>query len=92
MRFNLLPREASAIVKLRKKGHSINGIALFLGRSFSVVHRILKRNRAYGLHWLDMRKLGYKARMRMSAYRRSLLEKLRGPLEQWILGEGEKPP
>ena len=92
MRFNLLPREASAIIKLRKKGHSINGIALFLGRSYSVIYRILKKNRAYGLHWFDMRKLPYKARMRMSAYRRSALEKLRGAWEQWILGEGEKPP
>jgi len=92
MRINLLPREASAIVKLRKKGHSINGIATFLGRSRSLIHRILKRNRAYGLHWLDMRKLPYKARMRMSAYRRSILEKLREAWTLWILGEGEKPP
>jgi len=92
LRFNLLPREASAIIKLRRKGHSINGIALFLGRSSSLVYRILRKNRAYGLHWLDMRKLGYKIRMRMSAYRRWLLEKLRQGWEAWILGEGERPP
>jgi len=92
MRINLLPREASAIVKLRKKGHSINGIATFLGRSTSLVHRILKVNRQYGLHWVDVRKLPYKARMRTCSYRRWLLEKLRQGWEAWILGEGERPP
>ena len=93
MRFNLLPREAATIIKLRRKGHSINGIATFLGRSTSLVHRIIKINRKAGtLTRFNMRKLGYNIRMRMSAQRRVLLEKLRLAWETWILAEEGEPP
>jgi len=93
MRIGFLPREKSAYCILRKKGHSINAIANFFGRSTSVVYRAIKQFRFYGdVKRFDMRKLPCIARMRMASFRRALMENLRSQWETWALGEGEDPP
>jgi hypothetical protein len=93
MRFSRLPREAAAIIILRRRfGYSINTLAAWLGRSTSFVQRILEFNRltAHASH--DLRKLPARIR-RLSASRlREELMLWGRAWEAWILGEGEKPP
>jgi len=74
---------------LRKKGHSINAIANFLGVSSSVIHRIVKFN---GLNFKDLRKIPRLIRERIARRNLFLLEKYRVAWEKFLLGEGGKPP
>jgi len=84
-----MPREAAAVVILRRKQQSINGISKFLGRSTSFVARILNFN---GLNKEDLRK--YPAQMKQKAALRQwkILEKLRLNWEKFIFGATERPP
>lgn len=94
MRIPLAKREASAYIKLRRKGWSINLIANAFGRSTSVVHRrIRKAIRKYGIiPYFDLRK--------MQAYRRKIHKQIQVTLmrkyyplwEGWVLGEEGEPP
>lgn len=91
-RFNLLPREAAAYVKLRKKGYPINMIASAFGRSTSIVHKIIRANIGRSLRYIDMRKLPSQLRLRCAAVRWNTLQKYIKFWEAWMLGEGDKPP
>jgi hypothetical protein len=93
MRFSRLPREAAAIVILRRRfGYSINTLASWLGRSTSFVQRILEFNRltAHASH--DLRKLPQRIRRLTAARLRDEIIYYGRAWEAWILGEGEKPP
>jgi len=93
MRVPFLEREKAAYGKLRRKGLSINQISRAFGRSTSVVSRILKQLQQRGiLRRFDMRKLPYRARMRVAAFRWATMLKLLPAWETWICGEGEEPP
>jgi len=86
-------REKAAYIKLRRKGLSINQIAAAFGRSTSCVFRTIKTAEAYKtLRRFDMRKLPYRARMRMCSFRWVRMLKLLHLWEAWICGEGEEPP
>ena len=82
-------RLPSCAVLLRKKGHSINAIANFLGVSRSIIHRIVKFN---GLNHKDLRKIPRLIRERIANRNIFLLEKYRIAWEKFLLGEGDKPP
>ena len=97
-RIPFLRREKAAYLVLRKVGLSINQISEAFGRSYSVVHRVLKKAERFGHNldvWCrsrDIRKLPYKARMFMCSFRRAQMLKLLSAWESWICGEGEEPP
>jgi len=88
VRINRLPREAAAIIILRRKQQSINQIANFLGRSYSFVYRILKKN----LLISDLRKLPNRIKLLAAARQHQIMLKLWQKWQNFILGEGEKPP
>ena len=93
IRVKPLPREKSAIILLRKHGYSINTISKALGRSYSYVYRTLRFNINIGnLRYFDMRKLPSKMRKWCSPRQWETLMSLWQKWEDWILGEGEKPP
>ena len=87
LRINRLPREAAAIIILRRKNQSINNISYFLGRSTSFVYRILKNFRK-----IDLRKLPRRIILLAARRNRVLLEKLRLRWQDFIIGESERPP
>ena len=89
LRIKRMNREAACMVFLRKKGHSINGIAKFLGRSNSMVHAILKFN---GLTRQDLRKIPSLIRVKIALANRFLMEKYRSTWEKFIFETGDKPP
>jgi IS30 family transposase len=83
-----MPREAAAVVILRRKQQSINGIAKFLGRSTSFIARILKANG----NKQDLRKYPTQIKQKAALRQWKLLEKLRLSWDKFILSEVEKPP
>jgi len=88
-----LEREKAAYLKLRRLGLSINQISAAFGRSTSVVQRTLKQLQRRGiLHYIDMRKLPFQARMRAASRRWATMLKLLHLWELWICGEEEEPP
>lgn len=96
-----LKNEKASIIILRRVGLSINQIATFLGRSTSGVcitlKTALKRPFTRGLRdpfgrALDLRKSPQKQRRRVASYLWARMVKLMEAWEQWILGEGDKPP
>jgi len=92
MRVNLFPRESCAYVMLRKKGHSINNIAWLFGRSYSVVHRYVKRNVLRGLKRFDLRKFPDLCRRRYKARQWRTLLKLWNQWHQFAISEEGEPP
>ena len=92
------PREKASILIMRARGCRIQHIATCTGRSTSVIHRILKKNEAFGHNldvWcrrLDMRKIPFRARMRSSINMFLKMLKLMSAWHSFILGEGDKPP
>lgn len=97
-RIPFMVREKAAYLILRRKGLSINLIAEAFGRSTSVVHRALVKVERYRYNldvWgrrIDLRKLAYRTRMRVSAFKRWKLFQQLSAWEAWICGEGDKPP
>jgi hypothetical protein len=47
--FSALPREKSAIIKLRNFGYPIQHLAKVFGRSTSFIHKTLREARSFGL-------------------------------------------
>lgn len=89
VRVQRLKREAAAYIMLRRKGVSINQIAQVVGRSTSLVHRILKK---VNLNRYDMRKLPSRIKLLAAQRIRLSMGKLRAGWIAFILGEVEKPP
>lgn len=87
MRISRLPREACAYIKLKRLGVSINLMSKIIGRSYSFVHRILKKFR-----FSDLRKLPRIIRLRRASMNRFFMLKYCEAWQKFILGEGEKPP
>lgn len=97
-RIPFLEREKAAYLILRRKGCSYNLIAEAFGRSASVVYRAIQRATGFRYKFnvwgclMDIRKLPYRARMRMASFRRFKMFTLLSDWEAWIAGEGEEPP
>jgi hypothetical protein len=72
---------------MRRRGQSINNLAQFLGRSTSFVSRILHLT-----SFKDLRKLPRGFVVKAASIQRSILVFLGQRWENWILGEGERPP
>lgn len=93
MHFSSLPREKTAIIKLRNFGYSINHLHEALGRSNSFIHAVLKQGRNLGLvHVNDNRKRSRKSALYNA--RRKLVSCL-FHVRQWtafICGEDSDPP
>ena len=89
MRIKRQKREAAAYIMLRRKGVSINQLSLSFGRSTSFVFRVLK---AAHLRFMDLRKLPTYVKQLGSQRSKKIMDKLLRGWEQFILGEGEKPP
>jgi hypothetical protein len=89
MRIKLLKREACAYIMLRRKGISINNIASIVGRSTSLVHRILKR---VNLTRNDLRKLPARIKLLAALRHRTFLKSKARAWELFISGDGEEPP
>ncbi|MCJ7482276.1 MAG: hypothetical protein MUO31_04860 [Thermodesulfovibrionales bacterium] len=93
LRINLMKREASAYIKLRRIGYSINTIAKAFGRSTSIVFRKIQRAIQYGiLPRQDMRKIPNTIRQLCRARQWTQIIRFFPAWEQWVLGIGEKPP
>ena len=93
MRINLLKREASAYIKLRRIGYSINTIARAFGRSTSIIFRKIQRAISYGiLAGQDMRKIPNTIRRLCRARQWTQIIRFFPAWEQWVLGIVEKPP
>jgi transposase len=93
LRINLLKREASAYIKLRRIGYSINSIARAFGRSTSIVFRRLQMAIQHGiLSRHDMRKIPNRIRQLCRARQWTQIIRFFPAWEQWVLGIGEKPP
>lgn len=75
---------------LRKKGVSINQMATIIGRSTSLIHRILKK--ASFLARVDLRKIPTRIKLLGAARIRKFLAKTLQGWQEFILGQGEKPP
>lgn len=88
-----LKRENAAYIKLTKLGYSINQLSEAFGRSTRYIHKIVRNEVKIGyLRLIDKRKLPHAIRMRTSSIRRKMLRNYLKLWENWILGEGEKPP
>ena len=88
MRIKRFRREAAAYIMLRRLGYSISVLSAVFGRSTSMIARILHKNLALS----DLRKLP--ARVRALAHRSQMVD-LRIRARSWedfIFGQGEKPP
>jgi DNA-binding Lrp family transcriptional regulator len=92
-RVPFLRREKAAMIKLRRVGLSINQISDFLGRSRSIVHKVVKRAEGYGLiRRFSLRKSAHSGRLRLASFRWSLLLRLQEKWIKWICGERTEPP
>jgi len=92
-RIPFFTRERAAYIKLRRIGLSINQIATAFGRSTSTVFRATKTAENHQtLRRFDLRKLPAAIRRRSASLRYQTLMKLISAWEQWIAGEGERPP
>lgn len=102
-RIPFMQREKAAYAILRRNGLSYQVIAKAFGRSVSVVYnaiqKIVKRYHQLSGYWnarrrflFDLRKLPYRARMRLASFRRARMFELLSLWEAWIAGEGDKPP
>lgn len=93
VRFSSLPREKTAIIKLRNFGYSINHLHEALGRSTSWIHKVLKQGLGLGLvHVKDNRKLPRRAVLWASKRK---LNSCLFHIKEWtgfICGEEEEPP
>jgi len=93
MRIPVFNREASAYIKLRRLGYSINTIAKAFGRSTSVVYKRIRKAMEYGIiNYKDLRKIPNQTRRISRAMQWTRMLSLMPLWEKWILGEGEKPP
>lgn len=93
MRIPILNRESSAFIKLRRLGYSISVIAQAFGRSTSVVQRRIRKALEYGIiNFRDLRKIPNKIRQMCRARQERILARWISLWNQWILGEGERPP
>lgn len=88
-----LPREKTAIIKLRNFGHNIHNIAQGLGRSASYIWAILKKARDLKtIRKFDNRKIPRTAKQLMSRSRLSLCLFWIQKWQDFILGVEEEPP
>jgi hypothetical protein len=93
MRFHWLPREKTAIIKLRRLGYTISALTKFTGRSASMIHKVLKFNEAIGaITRGDLRKIPNQLRLRTAQKHRLTIERFMQLWEAFILGETDKPP
>jgi len=93
MRIPIFNREASAYIKLRRLGYSISVIARVFRRSASVVYRRIRKALERGiLTWKDLRKIPNHVRRISRTMQWTRMISWLPRWEQWILGEGEKPP
>lgn len=92
---NPLPREKSAIIKLRNLGYPIHHLAKALGRSTSFIHETLRNAKLLGLlkdRLYDQRKCPRKTRLLGTRRKLNSLLFYIKLWESWILGEGDEPP
>ena len=95
-----MKREKAAIIKLRQFGWSINSLSKFTGRSFSVIHKILKiagytPGVFYNSNWhqdRDLRKLPNQLRLKAAQKHRLSMHRFMELWEGFILGTEDKPP
>jgi hypothetical protein len=94
MRIKRLPREAAAIIKLRRDyAYSKSVLAKALGRSTSFIQNIIsKAEKLDTLRYRDFRKMPNQTRRISRAMQWTRIMQLLPKWETWILGEGEKPP
>lgn len=92
-RIKVLPREKAAIIMLRRHGYPMNMISRFLGRSTSFIYRTLRTAiMRLSIRNIDMRKLPSATRISLSGKRWRNFKKYMVGWENFIFGEGEKPP
>jgi hypothetical protein len=93
-RIPLVPREAAAIIKLRRNfRYTINTLAKVFGRSTSIIHRLLKFNTDLGaLRKVDLRKLPTRVKKISKARQEGTLYRFLDRWVAWITSEEEKPP
>jgi hypothetical protein len=92
-KFNPLPREKAAIIKLTNLGYPINQLSKVFGRSTSFIHKTVRTAITRKIaHFIDKRKLPAKTRLACSTKRWINLQKW---IEIWmpfIMGEVDRPP
>jgi hypothetical protein len=93
-RIPLVPREAAAIIKLRRNfRYTINVLAKVFGRSTSIIHRLLKFNTDLGaLRKVDLRRIPTRVKKIGSARQEATLYRFLDAWVKWISSEEEKPP
>ena len=89
--------EKAAIIRLRKIGFTIQAIGHFTGRSFSVIHNLLRKASMYDatIRYFStntIRKLQYQTHITQSRNRWAKLLTLWTQWEMFIMGDLEKPP
>jgi hypothetical protein len=94
LRIHWQPREKAAVVYLRKHHHySMNQLAIFFGRSVSLIHQILNFNKLIGnLPYESLRKLPNQTRKLHAQIVRLTMDKWVSAWEAFILGEVDRPP
>lgn len=93
-RIPILPREAAAVVFLRRRfGYTISALARAFTRSTSSIAKILRFNRDLGgLRFFDLRKIPARIRILVAARQWKTLLKYLELWNSWILAEEGKPP
>jgi transposase len=93
MRRQRLPREAAAIIKLRRYGYSKSILAKARKRSTSFIQKILQNAEKRGvLRHFDYRKMPNETRIISRALQWTRIMRWLPHWEKWICGEGDKPP
>jgi hypothetical protein len=94
MRIKRHKNECASILFLRKNlGYTVTAISQILGRSTSLVHRVLKFNKLIGnLSHADLRKIPCRLRLRTAQKHRLSMERIIGLWLPFVLGESDKPP
>jgi hypothetical protein len=93
LRIKWLPREKSAILKLRRFGWTISALTKFTGRSASMIHKVLKFNENLrSIPRVDLRKMPAQLRLRTAQKHRLTLQRFMQLWEAFILGETDRPP
>lgn len=93
MRLPFMKREKTTIIKLRLHNYSINQIAVFTGRSTSVIHRIIHKYFSLTQKLFnELRKLPNHTRLTSAKKQRSNMDYYVSLWTPFILGEEDKPP
>jgi hypothetical protein len=92
-RHRFMKREKVAIIKLRKLGYSINELSNFIGRSTSVIHRILHTYFSTAQTSMqELRKLPNQVRLASAQKHRLTMDRFIQLWESFIFGDTDEPP